>query len=360
MAEDQDESQKTEDPTSRKLSQAREKGQVAQSQEVKHFFVLMGALLLVGLFAPFITRRAVEELGGFLTNLHTIPTDVGTLHQMMSDGIGTITLVMALPLIIFIFLAIAAAVVQFGFLFTADSMTPDLGKLNPLEGVKRLFSLKSVTELLKGIVKIGAVAAVTALVIVPEFDGLDTLPGVHADEFMSLVWKLALRILIAVTVLMALVAMVDFAYQKHVFMKQQRMTKQEVKDEFKQTEGDPKVKGRIRQIRMQRARKRMMAAVPQADVVVTNPTHFSVALEYKPESMMAPRVVAKGMDHLALKIREVAEEHDVAIVENPPLARALYRNVEVDEDIPAEHYKAVAEVISYVFKMQHRAMPRAR
>ncbi len=360
MAEDQDESQKTEEPTARKLSQAREKGQVAQSQEVKHFFVLVGALMLVGVFAPFISQRAVEGLGGFLTNLHAIPTDAGTLQDMLTDGIATITMVMALPLIVFIVLAIAASVAQFGLLFSTESITPNLEKLSPLGGLKRLFSLKSVTELLKGIVKIGAVAAVTALVIMPEFDGLDTLPGAHADEFMSLVWKLSLRILIAVTVLMAVVALADFAYQKHTFLKQQRMTKQEVKDEFKQTEGDPKVKGRIRQIRMQRARKRMMAAVPKADVVVTNPTHFSVALEYKPESMMAPRVVAKGMDHLALKIREVAAEHDVAIVENPPLARALYRNVEVDEDIPAEHYKAVAEVISYVFKMQHRAMPSAR
>ena len=360
MAEDQDESQKTEEPTSRKLSQAREKGQVAQSQEVKHFFVFMGALLLVGIFAPIISRRMVDGLGSYFSTVHIIDTDGGSLQQMMAEGIGSITLLMMLPLIVFIVLAIAASVVQFGFLFSTESMTPNLEKLNPIAGVKRLISLKSVTELLKGIVKIGAVAAVTYLVIRPEFGGLDSLPGTHAGEMMTYIWKLTLRILIAVTALMAVVALADFAYQKHEFLKQQRMTKQEVKDEFKQMEGDPKVKGRIRQIRTQRARKRMMAAVPKADVVVTNPTHFAVALEYKPESMAAPRLIAKGMDHMALKIRETAVDHGVAIVENPPLARTLYRNVEVDEEIPPEHYKAVAEVISYVFKMQHRAMPKAR
>lgn len=360
MAEAGDDSQKTEEPTSRKLSQARERGQVAQSQEIKHLFVLVGALMLVGVFAPIASRHMVEGLYGFLSNLHRIRTDAGSLQQMLAQGIGDVTLVLAVPLIMFIVLAIAASVVQFGFLFQTESMKPELSKLNPLSGVKRLFSMRSLTELLKGIVKISIVAVAAFLVLRPEMGGLDSLPGTDAESIISRVWELSLHVLIAVTAVMAAVAMADFIYQKHTFLKQQRMTKQEVRDEHKQSEGDPLVKGRIRRIRMQRARKRMMAAVPTADVVVTNPTHFAIAMEYKPELMAAPKVVAKGVDHVAMKIRELAAEHGIAIVENPPLARALYRNVEVDEYIPPEHYKAVAEVISYVFKIQQRAMPRTR
>jgi flagellar biosynthetic protein FlhB len=223
-----------------------------------------------------------------------------------------------------------------------------------LAGAKRLFSLKSVVELLKGIVKIALVAAIAYMLISPQIEEIEKYVQMDPLESFDELYFLVIKLFVGVVAVLAVLALADFLYQRYEFMKQMRMSIQEIRDEHKQSEGDPMIKSRLRQIRMERARARIMASVPQADVVITNPTHYSVALKYDLDSMGAPVVVAKGVDDVAFRIREVANENDIPIVPNPPLARALFDTVEIDQEIPDDHYKAVAEVISFVFKLKNR------
>ena len=357
MAEEQDQSQKTEEPTPRKLEEARKKGQVASSQEVKHWFAILGALILVLAFAPAAATGMTEGMAAFLTNVHMMPLDPTSLLDLLSAAALDMALYLLAPLIVLLLTALAGGFVQNGPLLSGESLKPKLEKINPLKGLKRQFSLRAVMEFVKGILKIAIVGGIATAVIMPEFDGLEAFAGLAMPTMMERVWSMAIAMLIAVLAVMTVIAGVDLLYQRFEFHKQQRMTKQELKDEFKQSEGDPLVKAKLRQIRTERARRRMMAAVPDADVVITNPTHFAIAMKYDPETMAAPVVVAKGADLIAKRIRELAEEHDVAVIENPPLARALFQAVDIDQSIPPEHYRAVAEVISYVFKMRRRPMP---
>ena len=221
-----------------------------------------------------------------------------------------------------------------------------------MAGAKRLFSLKSVVEFLKGVAKITIVGAIATMLMLPSFEGLDQIVRMEIGGAANLLHALVSKLLFGVLAVVTIIAAIDFLYQRFEHMKQMRMSRQEIKDEYKQTEGDPVIKQRLRQVRQERARQRTMAAVPDASVIITNPTHFAVALKYELDDMEAPVLIAKGQDFLALKIREVAEEHDIPIVENPPVARALYANVEVDQEIPQEHFKAVAEIIGYVFRLK--------
>jgi len=221
-----------------------------------------------------------------------------------------------------------------------------------LKGVKKLFSIQSVMNLLKGFAKLAIVGMIIGLVIWPKRTAIPQLAELQVSQMTFILLDWVTLVLVAVVAVMAIIAGLDYLFQYFQYMKKLRMTKQEVKDESKQSEGDPMVKGRLRQLRMEKARQRMMAAVPNADVVITNPTHFAVALEYNGTSMEAPKLTAKGVDAVAFRIRKVAEENKITIMENPPLARALYAGVEIDQEIPPEHYKAVAEVISYVMKLK--------
>ena len=214
--------------------------------------------------------------------------------------------------------------------------------------VKRMFGPRALMEFLKGILKLLAVGIVSFSMALPMLQDLTLIPNYDLAQVMDRINIIAILLAIGTVGVMTVIAALDFAYQKYAFKKQMMMSKQEVKDEHKHSEGDPQIKARIKKVRMERAQKRMMAAVPEADVVITNPTHYSIALEYKMDDMTAPKLVAKGIDHLAMRIREVAKAHDVPIVENPPLARALYAGVELGEEIPPEHFKAVAEVIGFV------------
>jgi flagellar biosynthetic protein FlhB len=254
-------------------------------------------------------------------------------------------------------LAALGVLMQIGWLMSPESIQPKLEKISPISGAKRLFSLKSVVELLKGIVKMILVGFVAYLIVKPEFSRIDLMVQMDLKELLDETHFVAIEIFIGVLAVAAVIAVVDYLYQRYEFMNQMKMSKQEVRDEHKQTEGDPHVKARLRQLRMERARTRMMAEVPKATVVITNPTHYAIALKYDMEQMAAPRVVAKGVDAVALRIREIANENEVPMVENRPLARALYDNAELDEEIPEDYYKAVAEVISYVFKMNQTYVP---
>ena len=231
-------------------------------------------------------------------------------------------------------------------------MKPELKKLSLLTGLKRMFSSRSVVEFFKGITKLVLVTIVAMALTIPMIQDIALVPEIHLTEALDRMQIIAIQLAMGSVLVMTVIAGVDWIYQKYMFTKQMRMSKQEVKDEHKQAEGDPHVKARIRQLRTQRAQQRMMARVPEADVVITNPTHYAVALKYKMGEMPAPILIAKGVDSLALRIREVAEESEVPIVENPPLARALYSAVELEEEIPPDHFAAVAEVIGYVMRLK--------
>ncbi len=355
MAEEQtDDSQKTEDPTQRRIDQAREKGQVARSQEINHWFIILAMTLLVTIFAGPMVRSISQALRRFVEEPHAIRLDSYLLREVLMETAVQVGLALMVPLAVIVLAALVAGVIQNGLIISADPISPKLEKISPAKGLKRMFSVKSLVDFLKGFAKISIVAAVVVILLRPQAGVIPNIAGMSLTQFTDLLQGLAARVLIGVLSVMTLIAALDFVFQKQQHLKQLRMSKQEMKEEHKQAEGDPMVKGRLRQIRMERARKRMMAAVPEADVVITNPTHYAVALKYDMEAMGAPRLVAKGIDSMAKKIRELAEEHDIPIVENPPLTRALYQAVELDEEIPAEHYKAVAEVIGFVMRLKGR------
>ncbi len=355
MADEQsDESQKTEEPTQRRIDQAREKGQVARSQEINHWFIILAVTLLVTIFAAPMMRDIYQTMRRFVEAPHAIRLDGVHLRDILMETAAQIGLALMVPFILVILAALIAGLIQNGLIISAEPVIPKLEKISLVKGLKRMFSMKSLVDFLKGIAKILIVAAVVTILLWPQIGVIPNIVGMSLIQFSDLLQGLAARILIGVLSVMTLIAALDFVFQKQQHLKQLRMSKQEMKEEFKQAEGDPMVKGRLRQIRMERARKRMMAAVPEADVVITNPTHYAVALKYDMEVMGAPRLVAKGADSVAMKIRELADEHEIPIVENPPLTRALYQAVELDEEIPVEHYKAVAEVIGYVMRLKGR------
>lgn len=356
MSDSQDDSQKTEEPTPRKLSEARKKGQIAQSKEVSNFATLLGMTFMVALLAPFMVGQFYASLSRVIDQAAMVHIDVGTTGDILFDLAFSSLLTLSPVFGLFMLLAVLANLSQSGWLLTTEPITPKLEKLSLISGAKRLLSLKSIVEFLKGMVKLSIVAAIAYTLVSPELERAEALLDMDLVDILREVQTLVIKMMIGVVSFMFLVAVADYIYQRFEFMKQMRMSRQEIRDEHKQSEGDPQVKARLRQIRMDRARRRMMAAVPQADVVVTNPTHFAVALKYDTDSMAAPTVVAKGTDAVAMRIREVANENKVPIVENPPLARALFASVELDQQIPETHYKAVAQVISYVYRLKGRKL----
>lgn len=358
MSDAQDDSQKTEEPTARKLSEARKKGQIAQSKEVANFATLLGMTFMVALLAPFMALQFHGSLSRVIEHAALVHIDAASTGEILFDLTLDSLIALSPVFALFVVLALLANLSQSGLLFTTDPITPKLEKLSPISGLKRMFSLKSIVEFIKGVVKLSIVAAIAYVLLSPELDRAELLMSMDLVEILAEIQIMVIKLMIGVVAFMAVVAMADFVYQRYEFMKQMRMSRQEIRDEHKQSEGDPQVKARLRQIRMDRARRRMMSAVPKADVVVTNPTHFAVALKYDTETMAAPTLVAKGADAVALRIRDVANENGVPVVENPPLARALFAGVELDQQIPETHYKAVAQVISYVYRLKGRTLSR--
>ncbi|MBT5373083.1 MAG: flagellar biosynthesis protein FlhB [Rhodospirillaceae bacterium] len=356
MAEGEDDSQKTEDPTQKRLSEGRKKGQVATSREVNHWLIITAGTLLIMMYVPGMMRNISELLSRFIESPGQLPADFANLRGLMKGLVLSMMQIMLVPIIFMIAVALATGLLQHGLIFSVEKIKPSLEKISLLKGLKRMFSLNSIMEFLKGILKLSIVATVGTVMMLPEFDKLALVPQMDLPDVLGLIHELAIKLLIGVVSIVTVIAGLDFAYQKFQFMKQMRMSKQEIKDEYKQSEGDPMVKSRLRQIRAERARQRMMAEVPDSDVVITNPTHFAIALKYDQLTMEAPLCIAKGADEVALRIRAVAKEHDITIVENPPLAQALFAGVEINEEIPEEHYKAVAEIIGYVYKVKNRFM----
>ncbi len=359
MAGEDDDSQKTEEPTSKRLSDAREKGQVARSQEVSHWFMILALALVVGIFSPALMSDIGALLRPFVEQPHLMVLDNDGMRQILMGTALGILKVAAIPLAIILAAGLAAGTIQNGIIVTTEQIQPKLSNIGLKRGFKKMFSSRSLADFLKGLLKLAIVAIVVGLILWPDRYSVLGIPTMEVQDMLALVRSEAAKVIVGVLAVMTVITLIDVLYQRYMHHKELRMTKQQVKDEHKQSEGDPLIKGRLRQIRVERARKRMMAAVPEADVVITNPTHYAVALKYDQATMEAPRLVAKGVDNIALRIREVAEENDVAVVENPPVARALHASVDIDQEIPPEHYKAVAEIIGYVMRLKRGLPARA-
>lgn len=355
MAE-QDNAQKTEKPTPKRLEQARERGEVASSQDVKSWGLLAAGLLSLVLLVPDAAARLALSGQRFLGSAEAIAVDEMSMQRALGGLIADVAWTLAPVLAALAAAALAASVLQTGLIWAPQRIAPKLSRISLASGAKRLFSARALVEFVKGVLKLSAVGAVSAMIARLLLDDLVVLPALPIGALVEKVGRVATWLAAGTLVVLTLIAGLDFAYQRFAFLKQMRMTRQEVRDEVKQAEGDPHIKARIRRLRTERARQRMMAAVPEAAVVITNPSHYAIALAYEMSAMAAPKVVAKGVDSLALRIRSVAEANAVPVVENPPLARALYAAVDLDDEIPVEHYQAVAQVIGYVMRLRERRL----
>ena len=353
MAEENDDAEKSEEPTQKRLDDAHKKGDVAKSQEVSAWFSMMGTGLVVAVLGGYIASGVTTNLRGFLEHSHQLTLDGAMLRQVWSEVGYALLGVLILPMLALLAMAVFGNIIQHKFVFSTEPIKPKFSKVSPASGFKRLFSKESLVNFAKGLVKLAIVSSLLFLILYPQRDKLDLVIGLEPAQLLPFVRDLALQLVIGVIAVMTVVAAADYLYQRNRWFEKQKMSLREIKEEFKQQEGDPAVKSKLRQVRMERSKKRMMAAVPDASVILTNPTHYSVALKYE-EGMGAPVCVAKGVDESAMRIREIAKEHDVPIVQNPPLTRALYATVDIDDEVPEEHYKAVAEVIGYIMKLKNR------
>ncbi len=364
MAEDGDSSQdKSEEPTGRRIEKAREEGQVPRSKELNTTFLLMMGTAGLLIFGSQIGQSLVNVMRASFSFTREYVMDEKQMSMALVNAAIEVAQIV-LPLLILLFLAaVIGSVALGGWLFSSKALVPKFNRLDPIKGIGKMFALKSLVELLKAIAKVTLVMFFAVVLIrskMPELLGLgheSVIPAmVHATQILG--WSFFL-----LSCTMIFIAMIDVPFQMYDHIKNLKMTKQEVKDEYKDTEGKPEVKQRIRRLQMEMAQRRMMQDVPQADVVITNPTHFSVALRYDPEKDGAPILLAKGHDHMALKIREIAKANGVELVAAPPLARSVYHHAEIGEEIPSGLYLAVAQVLAYVFQLKQfrrRVAPRPK
>jgi flagellar biosynthetic protein FlhB len=350
MADEGDED-KTEDPTQKRLDEALERGDVVKSQELNTWFVIAGGTLILSTFSSSIGSGILVPLRNLIANSWMIHTDgPGLLALTQSLGYAVVAAI-GLPLLMLALAAIAGNMLQHRLVWSAEQLKPKLSKISPGAGAKRIFGKQAAVNFGKGLFKLAALGAVMTAILWPERERLESLVRFDPTVLLGVTSSMTVHLLGAVVAMLAVVAIADYLFQYRQWYERQKMSVQEMKEEFKQSEGDPHVKGKIKQLRQARMKKRMMAAVPKASVIITNPTHYSVALSYE-RGMSAPVCVAKGVDNIAFKIREIARAHDIPIIENVPLARALYATVEIDAEIPVEHYHAVAEIIGYVMGLK--------
>ncbi|MDX3967455.1 MAG: flagellar biosynthesis protein FlhB [Bradyrhizobium sp.] len=351
MAEDNDPESQTEDPTQKRLDDALERGDVAKSQEINTWFMMAGGTLVVSTFSGSVGSGLLTPMRNLLANSWMIKTDGKALLALMQQIEFVVLAAVGVPLLMLMLAAIAGNMLQHRLVWSAESLKPKFNKISPGAGFKRIFGKQAAANFLKGIGKLVLLGAIMTMVLWPERHRMEAMVRIDPAAMLGATTSMTIHLLGAVVAALAIIAIADYFFQYRSWFQRQKMSLQEIKEEYKQSEGDPHIKGKIRQLRQQRAKKRMMAAVPKASVIITNPTHYSVALSYE-RGMSAPICVAKGVDNLAFKIREIAREHDIPIVENVPLARALYATVDIDQEIPTEHYHAVAEVIGYVMRLK--------
>jgi flagellar biosynthetic protein FlhB len=345
--------EKTEKATGKKRSEARRKGQVAQSKEISSAVILMTALGIFYFSGAWILQNLAQLIAGVYQNIGTLRftqvSDASTFSLEILYQFLAVLLPFLLPIAV---VGFVANVMQVGFVISTEAMALKFTKLNPVSGMKRLGSLKSMVELGKSIIKILIIGSIAYLLVKSDIQEFPVLIHQEVGQILVFIARVSLKVCFFVCLAIIVLAVLDYIYQRWQHEQDLKMTKQEVKDELKQTLGDPKVKARIRGIQMEMARRRMMEAVPEADVVIINPTYLAIALKFDAREMIAPRILAKGSGHIAQRIREIALEHQIPIVEEKPLAQALFKMVEIGDYIPAELYRAVAEVLAYVYRLK--------
>ncbi len=349
--------EKTEDATAKRLQDARKEGQVARSQELISGAMLFALFIAIKLFGGYMANSFIKV---FLRNYGYISTyavekpELGNLTGMFGRALLDI-LLMALPIFAFgIVIAVVLNIFQVKWKVTGKPLKPKFNRLNPVSGFKKIISPEKLFELVKSVAKIVIIFWVAYSTLMDEIDKLKILYELELLSAVIYISNFVINMGIKISVVYLLIGLADFIYQKLKFKKDMKMSKQEVKDEYKQQEGDPQVKGKIKSKMRESSMRRMMQKMPEADVVITNPTHFACAIQYDKEKAAAPVLIAKGADHLAQKLKDVAKEHNVPIVENKPLARMLYYNVEIDTEIPQELYQMTAEVLAYVYQLKNK------
>lgn len=352
MAENADGSEKSEEPTQKKLQDARDKGQVPRSKELTTLLMTVSAAIFLLMYGGIMMKEFIALASRGLSFERDVAFDELKLFDLVTAIIIDAIYLMTPFILVMVIIALISPTLLGGWSFSAKAMAPKFSKLNPVSGIKRMFSATALLELFKALAKFTLVIAMATYFLYFTFDEVLAL-GIEPLQFaMAHAGSLIIQAFIFVSLSLLVVAVIDVPFQLWQHNKQLKMTKQEVKEEYKQQEGNPEVKGRIRQVQREMSQRRMMQKVPQADVIITNPTHFAVALKYDPESMREPLVIAMGVDFMAAQIRTIAKENNITIVEAPPLARALYYNAELDRPIPYDLFKAVASVLAYVYQLK--------
>ncbi len=348
---------KTEEPTAKKLQDARKEGQVAKSQELISGAMLFALFIAIKLFGGYMANSFIKVFYrnyGYISTYAVETPELGNLTSMFGRAMLDI-LLMTLPIFAFaVVIALLLNIFQVKWKVTSKPLQPKFSRLNPVSGFKKIISPEKLFELVKAIAKIIVIFSVAYSTLMDEIDKLKILYDLELISAVLYISEFVVDMGIKISAVYLLIGLVDYMYQKFKFKKDMKMSKQEVKDEYKQQEGDPQVKGKIKSKMRETSMRRMMQKMPEADVVITNPTHFACAIQYDKEKASAPVLIAKGADHLAQKLKDIAKEHNVPIVENKPLARMLYYNVEVDSEIPQELYQMTAEVLAYVYQLKNK------
>ncbi|UUZ95712.1 flagellar biosynthesis protein FlhB [Paenibacillus sp. P25] len=347
--------EKTESATPKKRQEARKKGQVAKSMDLPAAFILFFSFLSFFLFGGFMNEHLMMMFKSIFYDFLLMNVTVENTQRLFKKLMYEMLLTLGPIFLICMVVAVLSNYLQIGFLITGEPLKMKFSKINPLEGAKRLFSLRAVVDFLKSLFKMSVIGILVYTTLMAQKDNILQLAKLPLEEVLRFTASLTLQLGIKIGLVLIVLAVFDYLYQRFEYEKSLKMSKQDIKDEYKKTEGDPLIKSKIREKQRRMALQRMMQDVPKADVIITNPTHFAVALQYDASKMQAPTVIAKGTDYIALKIRQIAKEHGVITMENKPLARALYAQVEIGDSIPADMFQAVAEVLAYVYKVKGKA-----
>lgn len=348
--------ERTEKATPKRREKAREEGKVAKSMELNAAAMLSIGFLTLYMMGPYMADQTMGIMRFTMANAPFIAKSDPSFHTVFVDNMTKFFLLLGPLFGVMVAVAFGVNVAQVGFKISSKAMEPKFEKLNPINGLKRLFALKSLVHMVRDFLKLAVIGLVAFYAIKSDFDSFFLLPDMTVGQFATTLGKLTLILALKMSAIILIIAILDYAYQKYEFEKSIKMSKQDIKDEYKDSDGSPQVKSKVRQIQREMARRRMMDAVPMADVVVTNPTHIAVALKYNPNESDAPMVIAKGERLVAQRIKEIAKAHDIPVVEDKPLARALFKMCDIGSIVPSSLFKAVAEVLAYVYKLKGKVI----
>ncbi len=351
---EKDDDQKTEEPSEKRLEDAQKEGQAVVSKEVIHWVMLAACATVLLVVVPSSAKKIAKTILPLISMPHEMLFEASAINHLIFSLFGNVLLILAVPLSILMIAPLAAGIAQVGNSFSFSVLAPKFDRISPAKGFGRIFSQKALVEIIKSLLKIAVLGTALFFTFKSQLYHIEAWITLSLVELHTILQDLIWEIFLIFLIVLSFIAGVDYLFQRYDFKKKLKMTKQEVKEEHKESEGDPHIRQKLRQLRQERAKKRMMSAIPTATAIITNPTHYAVAILWDQSAMAAPRVVAKGKDHIALKIREIATKNKVPIVENPPLARSLFENIEIEQEIQPQHYKAVANIIHLVAKIKQR------